>query len=41
MVAYVDDFKLMLVIAVLSMPMVLLLRPPRSAPVEGQIHAIE
>jgi DHA2 family multidrug resistance protein len=29
MVAYVDDFKLMMVLAMICMPMLLLMRPPR------------
>jgi DHA2 family multidrug resistance protein len=29
MVAYVDDFRLLTIIALLSIPLVLLIRPPR------------
>jgi DHA2 family multidrug resistance protein len=32
MVAYVDDFKLMMLISFASLPLLLLLRPPRPAP---------
>ncbi len=32
MIAFIDDFQLMMVIALLSIPMVLLLRKPRAAP---------
>ncbi|MBI3515134.1 MAG: DHA2 family efflux MFS transporter permease subunit, partial [Proteobacteria bacterium] len=32
MIAYIDDFKLMMIVALLSIPMVLLLRKPRPAP---------
>ncbi len=31
MVAYIDDFKLMMLISVASLPLILLLRPPRRA----------
>jgi DHA2 family multidrug resistance protein len=31
MVAYIDDFKLMMIIAFLSAPLLLLLRKPRGA----------
>ena len=41
MLAYVDDFKLMLTIALLIMPLVLLMRPPRNAPAKGEVHAVE
>ena len=41
MVAYVDDFKFMLVIALCLMPLVLLMRPPRGAPAKGDVHAVE
>jgi DHA2 family multidrug resistance protein len=38
MVAYVDDFKLMLIITIACMPMLLLMRKPRLAGGEP-IHA--
>ena len=41
MVSYVDCFKFMLNIALLVMPLVLLMRPPRQAPLQGETHAIE
>ncbi|HYM73945.1 MAG TPA: DHA2 family efflux MFS transporter permease subunit [Stellaceae bacterium] len=34
MVAYIDDFKLMMIISVASLPLILLLRPPRRAAVQ-------
>ena len=41
MVSYVDCFKLMLDIALVVMPLVLLMRPPRGAPAKGEVHAVE
>ena len=41
MISYVDCFKFMLNIALLVMPLVLLMRPPRVAPAKGEIHAME
>jgi DHA2 family multidrug resistance protein len=39
MVAYVDDFRLMLIITIACMPMLLLMRKPR--PVGGEpLHAV-
>jgi DHA2 family multidrug resistance protein len=38
MVAYIDDFKLMLIITVLCMPMLLLMRKPRSGPRPAHIE---
>jgi MFS transporter, DHA2 family, multidrug resistance protein len=37
MVAYIDDFKLMMIIAVLSAPLVLLLRKPRGSRASGPV----
>ena len=37
MVAYIDDFKLMMIIAFLSAPLLLLLRKPRAALAPGPI----
>jgi DHA2 family multidrug resistance protein len=39
MVAYVDDFKLMLFITLACMPLLLLMRTPKLAPEEG-VHVI-
>jgi DHA2 family multidrug resistance protein len=39
MVAYVDDFKLMLVITLVCIPMLLFLRKPRRAASAEPIHA--
>ena len=39
-IAYIDDFKLMMFIALLSIPLVLLLRKPARAPAPGAV-AIE
>ncbi len=39
-IAYIDDFKLMMILALLSIPLVLLLRKPR-APTAGQVAAVE
>ncbi len=41
MVSYVDCFRLMLDIALIVMPLVLLMRPARGAPVKGEVHAVE
>ncbi len=41
MTAYADDFKLMLTIALMVMPLVLLMRPARAAPAKGELHAVE
>lgn len=41
MLAYVDDFKFMLTISLMVMPLVLLMRPPRGAPAKGETHAME
>ncbi len=41
MVSYADDFKVMLTMAVLVMPLVLLMRPPRGGPPKGEVHAME
>ena len=41
MVSYVDDFKFMLNIALIVMPLVLLMRPPRGGPPKGEVHAME
>jgi DHA2 family multidrug resistance protein len=38
MIAYIDDFKLMLIITIACMPMLLLMRKPRAA--GGEIHAV-
>ena len=41
MVAYISDFKLMMVMALVSMPLIMLLRPPRNAPGSEQVpHAV-
>jgi DHA2 family multidrug resistance protein len=39
MIAYIDDFKLMMIIALLAMPLVLLLRKPKAAEPAGA-HAV-
>ena len=41
MLSYVDCFKFMLNIALLVMPLVLLMRPARTAPAKGEVHAME
>ena len=41
MVSYVDDFKVMLTMALMVMPLVLLMRPPRGGPTRGDVHAME
>jgi DHA2 family multidrug resistance protein len=41
MVAYIDDFKLMAVVAILLIPMLLLMRPAKRAPNEDQHIALD
>jgi len=41
MVAYIDDFKLMAIVAVLLIPMLLLMRPAKRAPNEDQTLALD
>jgi len=41
MIAYADDFKLMMLVALSAIPMLLLLSPPKGAPAAGEIHAVE
>jgi DHA2 family multidrug resistance protein len=37
MVAYLDSFKLMMIISIAAMPLLLLMRPPKRAPA-GEAH---
>jgi DHA2 family multidrug resistance protein len=41
MIAYADDFKLMMLVALCAIPMLLLLSPPKGAPAAGEVHAVE
>jgi DHA2 family multidrug resistance protein len=41
MIGYADDFKLMMLVALGSMPLLLLMSPPKRAPAPGEIHAVE
>jgi DHA2 family multidrug resistance protein len=36
MVAYVDDFKLLVILALICMPLILLMRQPRKRPALGE-----
>ncbi len=40
MVGYIDDFKLMMIIAIATMPLLLLMRPPKIV-AAGEVHAVE
>jgi DHA2 family multidrug resistance protein len=40
MIAYVDDFKLMLILTVLVMPLLWLIRPPRPGAAASASHAV-
>ena len=40
MVAYIDDFKLMMIIIIVALPMLLLLRRPRPIP-EAAVVAVD
>ncbi len=39
-IAYIDDFKLMMVVAIIAAPLVFLLRTPKSRPVADAAHAV-
>jgi DHA2 family multidrug resistance protein len=41
MVAYADDFKLMMLVALSAIPLLLLLSAPRRAMAAGEVHAVE
>jgi hypothetical protein len=41
MIAYLDDFQLMLILTLLSLPLLLLVRSPRSAGAEVKHAALE
>jgi DHA2 family multidrug resistance protein len=41
MVAYADDFKLMMLVALGAIPLLLLMKAPKSAPAAGEVHAVE
>jgi len=42
MIAYIDNFIFMLVLTLLAIPLLLLIRVPKSsAPVRAELHALE
>jgi DHA2 family multidrug resistance protein len=41
MVAYADDFKLMMLVALSAIPLLLLLSAPKRAMAAGEVHAVE
>jgi len=41
MVAYIDDYKLMMLMALGAMPLLLILQTPKRAPAANEIHAVE
>jgi hypothetical protein len=41
MIAYLDDFQLMLILTLLSLPLLLLVRSPRAAGAQVQHAALE
>lgn len=40
-ISYVDDFKLMLILAVVVLPLLLLTRPPPAAPISNRSRSKE